>query len=234
MNEREEERERAGTGLPERAMPACGLVVVESRYVPGEARPFKDVYSRFYLVIAGQARWECGGRRHALGADTLCHIPAGQTHRLEVLPNEPILAYVIRYQPTLLSTAISSQLAAFGMLPIDLTATNVNQARVVRSIFQEMLFEQDARQEAWEELLHSRLIDLGVRILRLARRRGPEDLPVFEPGSDSTDRVARYALELKSHFFRQETIAQAAHSVGLGRRQFTGLFRKVTGQSWRQ
>jgi AraC-like DNA-binding protein len=141
---------------------------------------------------------------------------------------------VIRYQPTLLSTAIGGQLLSFGMLPIDLTATNVNQARVVRSIFQEMLFEQDARQEAWEELLHSRLIDLGVRTLRLARRRGSKDLLVFEPGSDSTDRVARYALELKSQFFRQETIAKAARSVGLGRRQFTGLFRKVTGQSWRR
>jgi AraC-like DNA-binding protein/mannose-6-phosphate isomerase-like protein (cupin superfamily) len=234
MKESVEECERAGTGLEERPMPACGLAVAETRYAPGNAGPVTDVHSRFYLFIAGQARWECGGRRHALGADTLCHIPAGQTHRLEVLPNEPILAYVIRYRPTLLSTAIGSQLAAFGMLPIDLTATNVNQARVVRSIFQEMLFEQDARQEAWEELLHSRLIDLGVRILRLARRRGPKDLPVFEPGSDSTDRVARYALELKAHFFRQETIAQAAHSVGLGRRQFTGLFRKVTGQSWRQ
>jgi AraC-like DNA-binding protein len=97
-----------------------------------------------------------------------------------------------------------------------------------------MLFEQESRQEGWEFVLQSRLLDLGVRMVRLTRRRGRKDFPAFEPGSNSTDRVARYALQLKSQFFQQETIADAACSVGLGSRQFPELFRKVTGQSWRQ
>ncbi len=82
MSEAVEEREGAGIPLGVRAMPACGLVVVESRFEPEHTRPVKDAYSRFYLFVAGQARSECGGRHHMLGADTLCHIPAGQTHRL--------------------------------------------------------------------------------------------------------------------------------------------------------
>ena len=64
--------------------------------------------------------------------------------------------------------------------------------------------------------LQSRLMDVAVRTLRLARRKGGKGMPAFEPGSDSTDRVARYALRLKSQFFRQETMAVAARSVGLG------------------
>jgi len=83
---------------------------------------------------------------------------------------------------------------------------------VVRSTFQEMLFEQDASQEGWELILQSRLIDLAVRALRMLRRQRRDDLPVFEPGSDSTDRVARYALRLKSRFYRQEKLSEAARS----------------------
>ena len=119
------------------------------------------------------------------------------------------------------------------MLPLDLGSANTNQAHVVRSVFLEMIFEQDSAQEGWGMILHSRLIDLAVRTLRLARRQGQKDLPVFEPGNASTERVAHYALRLKSRFYRQETLAEAARSVGLSRRQFTELFRKVTGQSWR-
>ena len=97
-----------------------------------------------------------------------------------------------------------------------------------------MLFEQNARQEGWEAILHSRLIDLAVRLVRLVDRRGGSEPPVFEPGSESIDRVARYAVRIRFQFFRQETIVEAARSVGLSRRQFAELFRKATGQSWRQ
>ena len=113
--------------------------------------------------------------------------------------------YCVHYRTDLLSPALNSQLIALGMLRLDLTTVNVSQSRVFRSGFQEMLFEQSACQEGWEMLLRSRLIDLAVRTLRLARRRGRNDLPAFEQGNDSTERVARYALGLKSHFFRQET-----------------------------
>src|ERR1035441_1577086 len=92
---------------------------------------------------------------------------------------------------------------------------------------------QSACQESWEMMLRSRLIDLAIRTLRLVRRRGRNYLPAFESGSDSTERVARYAMSLKSRFFRQETLGEAAAAVGLGQRQFTDLFRKVTGKTWR-
>lgn len=169
-----------------------------------------------------------------LGPVTLCHVPAGLAVRQEIASKEDVLSYVIRYRSDQLSAALGNQLAALGLVPLDLSSTTFNQAHVVRSIFQEMLFEQESRQEGWEMILRSRLIDLAVRTLRLARRRSGKDLPAFEPGSDSTDRVARYALRLKSQFFRQETMVEAARSVGLSGRQFTELFRKVTGQSWRQ
>ncbi len=193
-------------------MPAFGVVVFERRHAGGMADQLTDTFSRFYLVVSGHARWQSGSRRYLLGPDTLCHIPAGQASSQETLPNEPVTVYAIRYRPDLLSAGVSGQFSALGMLPLDLGSTNSNQGGVVRSTFQEMLFEQDASQEGWELILQSRLIDLAVRALRMLRRQRRDDLPVFEPGSDSTDRVARYALRLKSRFYRQEKLSEAARS----------------------
>ena len=214
--------------------PSSSLVVIESRQAPGSSQQPRDDCSRFFLVVSGSARWECEQRRYMLGPVTLCHVPAGLRIHQEIMAKQEVLSYVIRYRPELLSPALGNQLAALGLVPLDLGNATVNQARVVRSIFQEMLFEQESRQEGWEMILQSRLMDVAVRTLRLARRKGGKGMPAFEPGSDSTDRVARYALRLKSQFFRQETMVEAARSVGLSGRQFTELFRKVTGQSWRQ
>lgn len=215
------------------AVPDMGLIVYESRHSPGFSGPVKGAAAMFHLVVAGHSRWESGGRCHFLEPNSLVHTPAGLAYSQVDLPNDPVIVYGVQYRTELLGSAIASQLTAFGMLSLSLGLTNVNQARIVRTIFQEMLFEQGARQEGWEVMMQSRLTDLAVRILRLARRRGRNDLPEFEPGGDSVERVARYALRLRSRFFLHESIADAARAVGLGRRQFTGLFRKVTGQSWR-
>lgn len=209
-----------------------GLLVFEGRNPPGHGpQPFQE-WSKFFLVIASHARWECGGRQYLLGPDTVCHIPAGLVYSQETPPHAPAVMYALHYRPELLAAPVRGQLDALGMIAMDLSNSTINQGHVVRSIFQEMLFEQDARQEGWEVILHTRLQDLGIRVLRLARRRSRADMPLFEPGSDSADRVARYALRLRSQFTRQETLPEAAHAVGLSRRQFTDLFRKVTGQSW--
>jgi AraC-like DNA-binding protein len=214
-------------------IPPSGVVAFESRQAPGSSGKLKDACSRFCLIVTGHARLEFGGRRYLLGPDSLFHLPADQVYSEEISPNTLMLSYVLRYRVDVLAPSIRNQLHALGILPLDLR-TNTNQSRVVRSIFQEMLFEQNAAQEGWEIILQSRLMDLAVRTLRLIRGGRRRELPVFEPGNDSTDRVARYALRLKSQFFRQESLTDAACSVGLSRRQFTELFRKVTGQSWRE
>lgn len=213
---------------------AHDVAVVESRQSSGRVDQPKDNYSRFFLVISGNAHWQFGDRRYLLGPETLCHVPAGLAFQQEIMPNQDVLAYVLRYKPEVVSPALSQHLAAQGIVRFDLGTATVNQSRSVQSIFREMLFEQESRQEGWEMILHSRLIDVAVRLLRLTSRKGGKTPAAFEPGSDSADRVARYVLKLKTQFFRQETMNDAARSVGLSCRQFSELFRKATGQSWRQ
>src|SRR5579872_5943901 len=125
------------------AMPDFGVVVYESKHAPGFVGELKDNYAKFHLVIAGHARWESGGRSHLLGPNTLTHISPGVPHRQHDLPNDPVTLYGIHYRPELLSPELSDALGSSGLLSLDLASGQVNQARQVRALFQEMLFEQD-------------------------------------------------------------------------------------------
>jgi AraC-like DNA-binding protein/mannose-6-phosphate isomerase-like protein (cupin superfamily) len=210
------------------------ISVLEIRQTAGKIEQYKDPYSRFFLVLSGSMHWQCADRRFLLGPDTLCHVPAGMAFRQEIMPGQEVLAYVLRYPPAMISLEMAARLAAPGIIRIDLSTAAANQARPMQSLFREMLFEQDSLQEGWEMILQSRLIDLAVRLLRLTSRKGGKVTTVFDPGSDSADRIARYVLRLKTQFFRPETMRDAASLTGLSCRQFSELFRKATGQSWRQ
>src|SRR5208282_6296874 len=127
------------------------------------------------LVIAGQAQWESGENKYFVGPNTLFHIAAQIEHAQRDLPNEPVTLYAIHYRPELLSPQIARDLYRVGMLPLDLSSARVGQSLQVRSIFQEMLFEQETGQTAWEMVLQARLIDLAVLTIRLMQRlRGGE------------------------------------------------------------
>ncbi|MGD0744056.1 MAG: AraC family transcriptional regulator [Verrucomicrobiota bacterium] len=215
-------------------LPEHGLVVFESRHGPGFFGELKNSYSKFHLVIHGRAYWDVAGRRYATMPGMLFHIAAGVPHRIRDVPLAPVTNYVVHYQPHLLDKELTERLAAPpGIVLLNLRRPDLHQAAPIRSLFREMLFESDARQLGWKVILKSRLIDLAVRTLRIAERQNRRTL-VFKAGSDSMERVAHYALHLKSRLFRPETLADAAKSVHLSRRQFTDLFRRVTGKSRRR
>lgn len=214
------------------AMPDFGLVVSESRHAPGFAGQLRDNYSKFHLIIAGRATWQGGGRSFSIGPDTLFHIPAGLEHSQKDWPQDPVILYFIHYKPSILTSDLTDRLSSLGMLAIDLSSPANNQAAPIRSLYREMLFEQDARRPGWQVLLISFLMNLAVRCVRMAQPGAASPPLRFEPGSDSAERVSRYALGLRSCFYHQPTLAEAARSVNLGERRFADLFRRATGQTW--
>jgi AraC family L-rhamnose operon regulatory protein RhaS len=190
----------------------------------------KDSYAKFHLVIAGRALWESEGREYTLAGDTLFHIAPQVPQRQRDLPGQPVTLYAIHYRPELLRPEIARELFVTGMLPLDLRGSGMDRARQIRSLVQEMLFEQQAQRLGWEALLISRLTDLAVLTLRWSRG---EDIQV-DLGTESAARVASYAVRLKSEFYTAVSLDAAARSVGLSRRRFTELFREITGESWRK
>lgn len=211
-------------------MPDWGMVVFEARHAPGFFGEMTDRYAKFHLLLAGRARWESGGRTYPVGSDTLFHIAPGVPHRQRDLPGEPVTLYAIHYRPELLRPELNRELAAAGMLPLDLHAAGLEPARRTRALLQEMMFEQEARRFGWEALLIARLTDLAVLSVRGFRGGGFRSAR----NDESAARVARYAARLENEFYAAVSLDDAARSVGLGRRRFTELFREVTGESWRR
>src|SRR5262249_487627 len=125
-------------------MPQFGLVVSESRHAPGFSGQLRDDYSKFHLIISGHAVWKGGGKSYAVGPDTLFHIPGGLPHLQKDLPADPVILYFIHYKPSLLTKEATNRLSALGMLALDLSSPRINQASAIRSLYREMLFEQDA------------------------------------------------------------------------------------------
>jgi AraC-like DNA-binding protein len=212
------------------ALPAWGMVVFEARHAPGFFGEMTDPYAKFHLLIAGQALWESNAVEYTVSKDTLFHIAARVPHRQRDLPGTPVALYAIHYRPELLREDIRRALAATDMLPINFRDAGLDQARRVRAIVQEMLFEQETQRQGHEALMIARLTELAVLALRW--RRGVE--PAVERSSESAARVASYAARLKTEFYTAASLDAAARAVGLGRRRFTELFREVTGESWRQ
>jgi AraC family L-rhamnose operon regulatory protein RhaS len=211
-------------------MPEWGMVVFEARHAPGFYGEMTDSYAKFHLLIAGRALWESEGRKYPVSGDTLFHIAPQVPHRQRDLPGEPVTLYAIHYRPELLRAELSRELAVNGMLPINLHGAGVEQARQIRALVQEMMFEQQARRFGWEALLVSRLTDLAVLSVRWSR--GSEFH--IDRMDESAARVASYAARLKTEFYTAVSLDDAARAVGLGRRRFTELFREVTGESWRR
>ncbi len=211
-------------------MPDWGLVIFEARHAPGFFGELKDPYAKFHLLIAGRALWESGHEKYPVTADNLFHIAAEVPHRQRDLPGQPVTLYAIHYRPELLRPELTRELAAARMLPLDLQGAGTDQARQIRAIVQEMMFEQETHRLGWEALLIARLTDLAVLSLRWTR--GSEIR--IDRSDESAARVASYAARLKTEFYTAVSLDDAARSVGLGRRRFTELFREITGESWRK
>jgi AraC family L-rhamnose operon regulatory protein RhaS len=215
-------------------VPDFGAVVFESRHGPGFAGQLQDNFSKFLLIIGGQAVWQAGEKQIAIATDSLVHVPAGLPHRQQDSPNDPVVLYAIHYRANVLPDFLNQELLAKGLLHWKLESYAPLLARAVRSDFQEMLFEQGDQRQGWEWVLCSRLVELAVRAIRISHDDQSGHRMLFLKGSDSAERVARYALQLKTHFYLHQSLDEAAGATGLSRRQFTETFRKVTGESWRQ
>ncbi len=215
-------------------VPECGVVVFESRHAPGFVGTLRDDFSKFLLVLAGRARWEAGGRQIAVAADSLVHIPAGLAHRQQDSLNDPVVLYAVHYRPALLPQFLRQNLVEQGLLHLEVPSYAPALARAVRSDFQEMLFEQSGQRQGWEWVLCSRLVELAVRAVRMFQHDQENRRPIYVKCMDSAERVARYAAQLQTRFYLHQSLDTVATATGLSRRQFTELFRKVTGESWKQ
>ena len=124
--------------------------------------------------------------------------------RQQDLPNAPVTLYFIHYRPTLLSPWLNGELSRRGMLPMNLDSVQIDRSRLVRSLFQQMLFEQEAKLPGWETILVSRLMELAVVTTRLSQRQTDVKLPVFERGNEPENHIDHVRMGIKEPYVAKD------------------------------
>ncbi len=217
-------------------IPEFGAVVLESHHAATWRGPtwFNEEFNKFLFVVSGSVRLRSATTQWILRPNSVVHVAAKTKHSNEDLPGEPVVVYVIHYHENILPPSLDRAFGSQSITLWNLVGIRSQMARPVRQDLQQMLFEQAVRRDGWEALIISLLIQLGVRLLRLKAR--VIEVLDQEPlsAASSLQRVAQYAAHLETSFYRQESLDEVAAKVGLSRRHFTALFRRLTGRSWRQ
>lgn len=217
-------------------IPDFGVVVLESRHAPGWSAPgwFDEDFNKFFLLLSGAVVVRTRTGRHHLRPHSLCHAVAHTPHLLEDQPGAPVVLYVIHYRPRVLPPSLAEALGSVAFTHWNLGGSGLPMAQPIRSEFQEMLFEQVTHRVGWEAILCSSLVRLAVRAARFRLRHVALSESLGTGDSRSAEPVASYIGRLESGFFRQQTLDMAALSTGLSRRQFTRIFRQLTGTTWHE
>src|SRR6185369_2819863 len=113
-------------------VPENGMVVFESRHARGFVGELKDDFSKFLLIIGGQARWKAARLEIRVATDSLVHIPAGLPHRQEDSPHDPVVLYAIHYRPSMLPQTLRERLAEGQLLHWELSERMPLLSRSVR------------------------------------------------------------------------------------------------------
>lgn len=216
-------------------IPPCGVLVFESHHAPGfTPSTLCDPFSKFLLVVAGNAQVRSEAGIAHLSAESLLHVASNAPHLYTEDRTSPVTLFALCYRDELIPADVRARLHAVPVRHWNLGRAGPGVSQPCQSDFRELLYEQTLRRIGWEALLHSILVQFCVRITRLESRRHPDPDLSFARGQASIERVAQYVARMEANFFQPGSLDDAAASTGLSRRRFSALFRQVAGQSWHQ
>jgi AraC family L-rhamnose operon regulatory protein RhaS len=192
------------------------------------------------LISKGELRWEIEGREFKLGADTLFYTLPWQTHGgvEEMQPSSEITYFCVA-----LKKVYPRPCRRFGFAPelgfttdeekrISLALTGSRVQAVPAGAQLRSLFDYFYRSAESRDLLGPSRARECVKLLLLdlagrKARRGTVDLSAW--GTER--RVRDFARELARRHAEPWTLESMSAACGLGRSQFAGLLKKLTGDT---
>ena len=205
----------------------CGIVVLESHH--SETFTMEWTVHDFFKVLAiTHGHGTLRTRTHDLpfSEGDLIAVPPKTEHRIV---DEP------RRNVSLFAVAIEIDKQVDAVAQFIRSATEVFRRRVsgagrqLQRQLRSILYEQSRRALGWEMIITGEVYELLTWMIR-----NSVDTTTVSAAADSESRVHAYIEELTSTFFQQQTLSEAAQSVGLSERRFSQLFRQLTGRSWLQ
>jgi AraC-like DNA-binding protein len=209
-------------------IPKSGIFVLESHHgsdfrMQTTAHPFFKIM----YVLDGAGAVTCRKSSARIGRSDVIVVPAGFAHRIEDDPRDALSLIVLCVQQNVLRIAEADSAEFPSCRVLRNNATSIEVRRVLRQLF----FEQSLSQPQSNTMMTGLTLQLLASVGRACKPHGVA-VEAFNEQSAPETRVRAYAAELKRKLCESEKIDNIAQRLGISRRYFTRLFRKVTGRSW--
>jgi AraC family L-rhamnose operon regulatory protein RhaS len=210
-------------------LPEWGVVILESHHAADfRMAPTRAPYGKVVYVLAGEGRAQIDTTQHPISADSLCVVPANTEHRFLDEPSSPMALLVLCIGPEALRGPGGRSLAydRFQLFQ------NKPLLRECRELLRRIMIEQTLQNPHHDLLMLALTWELLASLKRFRPIRIPEGAIRPDPMSPARARLEVFLKQPTSAFLVPRSIDEAAESLGLSRRHFTNLLRKITGSSW--
>ncbi len=212
----------------EPAFPPWGIFILESHH--GSAFRMPDTahdYFKLMFVLDGAGAVVAPKARHAIHKGDVIAVPAHYRHRIEDDPKRALALIVLCVRDAVLVNAADAQ-QHLGKFRIFRQQALTGEAR---RLLRQLFFEQSLLRGGCATMMTGLSLQLVATLARASgvhteRSRSPEQ------NSPPEARVQAYVKELEQKFSDNEKIDNVAERLGLSRRYFTRVFRKLSGTSW--
>ena len=183
-------------------------------------------FLKLLLILRGAGRVHLGRRVCECRAGDAVLVPIDRPNRIEDEPGRPISLYAVCVDPKVWS--------ADPTLHRRLSGGRVPQTPLLwdrlTALTRRLLFEQTEPRPTAPIRMAAGALEMLALVADAQESHDAGDRA--EPSA--VESVRAYAQRLSHNFYDTGSIDQVAESLGLSRRHFTELFRKVTGRTWLQ
>ncbi|MFI4876504.1 MAG: helix-turn-helix domain-containing protein [Blastopirellula sp. JB062] len=217
---------RTPTALTEN-LPDWGVAILESHHAPGFEMEWRShPFIKILYVLAGQGQIYLGGDCYAVSPRDIVVVPAQRRNRIEDDPSAPMSLYILCIEKRLLG--FDPHVSA--VLPYGKQACQPHFSQRIERRLRRLLYQQ------WQgdPTAPLAMVANALEVLSLLTS---EAIPSGESVSDlslepDVDEVAAYVRHVDAYFFEATTIDDVVKELGMPRRRFTHIFRRLTGETW--
>jgi AraC family L-rhamnose operon regulatory protein RhaS len=210
----------------EASLPPHGVSVLESHH----ARDFHMESEAHYFfqilyVLRGAGTLICPNQRDfSLRSGDVALLPPHTAHNLRDAAPVPLSIYAVNFAPHFVES-----LPELREKPRRLRRETLQNA--MPELLRRLLLEQTLQKTGFEAMMSG----FGLQLLATIARNLQNPAPISpDKNLDVLSRVHAYRADLERTFYRAESVDSVALQLGISRRQFTALFRQISGDSWLQ
>lgn len=188
-----------------------------------------DAYAIMYL-INGSGRMRIGSESFAIGAESVIVVNRGEEHQIIGTPGGTLHLYNIYFSPEAFAVNARKYLInVLDTLPRSERVISVSRNALLMTIpasLREMIYEKD--DASFGRRLHLKL-KLAEMVLNIAFYR--ESSRRIESERTGMHGIMDY---VRTNYFRKLSVADMAALIPIGTRQFTRIFKKETGMTFKE